>query len=180
MPEILSAAALPLLLLGAAIPLLISRRRAALFDAFLAGAREGLRTTVSLLPTLVLLLTAVSMLTASGVSALLARLLTPLGEALGVPAGLLPLFLVRPVSGSASGALLSDLFDTYGPDSFTGLCASVLLGSSDTLVYILAVYFAAAKVRRTRYAFPCAVAAAVFTLLLSCAVCRLLYGEGGL
>lgn len=181
MPEWLSGIAVPLLLCVTAVVLLARRRgKRDPFDAFLSGAKDGMRTAVGLLPTLVPLLSAVSMLRASGFCDRLAEWLAPFCTRLGIPAALLPLVLLRPVSGSGSNAMLLDLFEQFGADSFVGLCASVLLGSSDTLVYIIAVYFSAAQVRRTRHALPAAVLAAGFALLLSCFLCRLLFGEAGL
>ena len=112
------------------------------------------------------------MLSASGFPGLLSEWLAPVGEALGIPLPVLPLSLIRPFSGSGSVALLSDLFADYGPDSAAGLCASVLMGSSDTLVYVICLYFSSVGVRRTRYAFPVAIFVMVVCLLLSAAFSR--------
>lgn len=178
MIEWIAALAVPLLLCGMAVTILVcSRKRSDLFDEFLVGAREGMMTTVRLLPTLVALLTAVSMLRASGFLEWLAEVLTPYTARIGLPAELLPLILIRPVSGSGSNAMLIDLFEKYGADSFIGLCASVLLGSSDTLVYIIAVYFSAVGVRRTRHALLAATLTALLCLFLSILACRLFFGE---
>ncbi len=159
--------------------LLLIKRKKNLFDEFLLGAADGGRTAVRLLPTLVALMAGVSMLRASGVIDLLAEWLRPAALALGVPSEMLSLVLLRPVSGSASNALLLDIFESYGADSLVGLCASVLLGSSDTVFYIVAVYFSAVGVRRTRHTLPVALLVALVALLLSCAVCRLVFSEGG-
>lgn len=180
MLEFLSGLALPALLGGVALLLLFHRRRAsALFDEFLLGAKEGVGTSVRLLPTLVALMVGVSMLRASGFPALLSTWLSPVCARLGIPAEILPLVFLRPVSGSGSNAMLIDLFDAYGADSFAGLCASVLLGSSDTMIYVIAVYFSAVSVKRTRHALPAATLVAVLCLLLSCLVVRLVFGEEG-
>ncbi len=180
MLEFFSGLALPALLLGVALLLLCRRRQTAtLFDEFLLGAQEGVGTSVRLLPTLVALMVGVSMLRASGFTTLLSSWLAPLSERLGIPAEILPLVFLRPVSGSGSNAMLIDLFEAYGADSFAGLCASVLLGSSDTMIYVIAVYFSSVSVRRTRHALPAACLVAVLCLLLSCFVTRLVFGEEG-
>ena len=103
---------------------------------------------------------------------------------MGIPAELIPLLLTRPVSGSASTAAYASLLDRYGPDSFVCLCASVLMGSSDTLIYILSVYFSGTAitpgggVRKTRHAFPVAILVMLLCVYLSCAVTRLFFSEG--
>lgn len=147
-----------------------------LFGSFLRGARGGLECAVGLLPTLTALLVAVGMLNASGAVGLLGHLIAPLTSRVGIPEGLLPLLLTRPVSGSASTAVFSDLLARFGPDSFEAFCASVIMGSSDTLIYVLSVYFSSAGVRRTRYAFPVAFAVMIFSVLLACAVSRIFWG----
>ena len=143
-------------------------------DAFMTGAKEGMRSGIGLLPTLVLLLTAVSMFTASGAPALLAELLSPVLSRLGIPSELTPLLIVRPLSGSGSTALLSEIYETYGPDSFAAKCASVLTASSDTLVYVVAVYLSAAGVKRSRHTVPAALIVMVLGILLSCLLVRFL------
>lgn len=143
------------------------------FSAFTRGAAEGLKTAVGLLPTLCALLTAIAMLNASGAVDAAAYLLSPLFSQLGVPAELLPLLLTRPFSGSASTAAFTDLLNRVGADSFTGLCASVIFGSSDTLFYVITVYSSAAGFRRTRGAVPCGLAVMFFCIFFSCFLCRL-------
>lgn len=171
-----AALAVPVVVALAGAICLFGRKRN-YFDDFLSGAREGLETAVSLLPTLAALLAAVRMLAASGLLHDLSALIAPLAERIGLPGELLPLLLVRPFSGSGSTATYSTLLEEVGPDSFAGLCASVIFGSSDTLLYIAAVYFSAAGVRRTRHALPCALAVMLFSIFLACAVCRLFFGE---
>ncbi len=143
------------------------------FDAFLRGARQGLQTAVTLLPSLCALVVAVSILQASGASAFLSNLLAPAAEAIGIDSALLPLILTRPFSGSASMAVYSQLLEQSGPDSFCALCASVIMGSSDTVIYVLTVYFSSVQIRKTRYAFPCAFAVMLFCIFFSCFLCRL-------
>ena len=141
---------------------------------FLTGAKEGMTSGLSLLPTLALLLTAVTMFSASGATELLSCWLSPLLSRIGIPGELTSLILVRPLSGSGSTALLSDLYETYGPDSLVAHCASVLTASSDTAVYVVTVYMASTGVKRTRHALPAALLTMGIGVLLSCLLVRLL------
>lgn len=170
-----SSLSVPLVLCLFAVLLLATRKKDTL-SAFTTGAEQGLRTTVSLLPTLILLMVGISMFSASGLPERLAELLSPITEPLGIPGELLPLLLLRPVSGSGSTAMLTDLFDRYGADSLPGLCASILMGSSETLLYVFAVYFGSVGVRRTRHAFPTAFLVMMLCIFLSCAAGRRLAG----
>lgn len=172
--ETLPALLVPLLLGAVALPLASSKKD--FFAAFRAGAEEGLRTTVGLIPSLVLLLTALSMLSASGFVDVLGAWLSPVFEALGIPVEILPLALTRPFSGSAATASYAELIGRVGADSFPGLCASVLMGSSDTAVYVVSVYFSGAGVRKTRHAMPAALLTALFCLVLSALLCRVFFG----
>ena len=151
---------------------LLSRKD--LSGAFLTGAKGGLHSAIGLLPTLVILLTAVAMFSASGAPQLLGELLSPLLDRLGIPAELATLLLVRPFSGSGSTALLTEIYETYGPDSFPAKCASVLTASSDTLVYVIAVYLSAAGVKRSRHTVPAALAVMLLGIVLSCLLVRML------
>ena len=165
-----SAYAIPLTV-GAAALIMLSGKRA-WFEDFLEGAREGLRTAVRLCPTLCALMAAVGMLRASGATAAVSDWLAPFAEAIGLPSALLPLLLTRPLSGSAAMAGYASLLEEYGADSFVADCASVIMGSSDTAVYIITVYFSAAGVRKTRYALPLALFGMVFCIFFSCFLCR--------
>lgn len=172
MIERISAAVMPAVLLLCALPML-SRRRD-YFAVFTAGAREGLESAVRLLPAMTALSVGLSMLRASGAMEFLAERIAVPAAALGIPAELLPLILARPISGSASTAAFADLLAACGADSFPALCASVLMASSDTLIYIVSVYFSAVPaVRRTRYAVPAAAAVMLLCIFLSCAAARI-------
>ncbi len=173
MSEFISSLVIPLIVTGAGLIMLFGKR--SFFDSFIAGAQSGLRTAVGLLPTLAALVCAVTMLNASGAVSFVSALLSPFTSAIGLPEGILPLLLTRPVSGSASTAVFSSLLEEYGADSFEALCASVIMGSSDTLIYVITVYFSAAGVKKSRYAFPCAIAVMLFCVFLSCFVCRLFF-----
>ena len=147
---------IPLLLAGAALYALC--RRVDVFSALTTGAGEGLSVVLRILPPLVALLTAVYMLRASGALELLTELLTPVLTFLGIPPETVGLLLIRPVSGSGALAVGSDIMQTYGPDSTIGRTAAVMLGSTETTFYTVAVYYGAAGIRRTRHTIPAALA----------------------
>ncbi len=148
---------IPVLLAGAALYALC--RRVDVFSALTTGAGEGLSVVLRILPPLVALLTVVYMLRASGALELLTELLTPVLTFLGIPPETVGLLLIRPVSGSGALAVGSDIMQTYGPDSTIGRTAAVMLGSTETTFYTVAVYYGAAGIRRTRHTIPAALAA---------------------
>ena len=129
------------------------------YGGMLTGAQDGLRLMLSLTPTLVLMLTAVTMLRESGFFALLTPVFAPVFRLLGIPPEVAPLVLIRPLSGSAALAVGTDLMREYGVDSQIGRTAAVMLGSTETTFYTISVYFGAAGVKKTRYALPAALIA---------------------
>lgn len=150
-------------------------RRVDIFDAFLAGAKEGLHSLFGILPALVGLLAAISMFRASGGLFYLTKLLSPLMTLLGVPQELLPLALLRPISGSGSLAVVQDLLTEYGPDSLVGRIASVVMGSTETTFYTLAVYYGAVGVKKSRYTVPAALCADMTGLLAGVLICKIFF-----
>ena len=170
----LTALAVPLLLAGVA--LYAAARRVDVYGALLAGARDGVEVLLRIVPALVVLLPAVYMLRASGALDLLAGALAPALEALGVPPETVPLLLVRPVSGSAALGVGAELMEAHGPDSLVGRTAAVMLGSSETTFYTIAVYFGAAGVVRTRYAVPAALCADLAAFLAAAWAVRVVFG----
>lgn len=134
-------------------------RRVDVYDALVAGAGEGLGVLIKIVPALVGLLTAVYMLRASGALDLASQALAPVLTRLGIPPETVGLMLVRPVSGSAALGVGAELISTYGPDSLIGRTAAVMLGSTETTFYTIAVYFGAAGIVKTRYAVPAALCA---------------------
>lgn len=129
------------------------------YGALLEGGLEGLKLLLSIVPALVVLLTAVHMLRASGAVELLTKWLAPAARVVGIPAETLPLVLIRPISGSAALAVGADLMAVHGPDSLIGRTAAVMLGSTETTFYTISVYFGAADVKKTRYTVPAALIA---------------------
>ena len=145
-----------LLLLSCALAL---HRKENAYDRLLVGGAEGLRLLASILPALVLLLTAVNMLRASGAADILTSVLAPVFRVFGIPPETDMLVLIRPISGSAALAVGADLMARYGVDSQIGRTAAVMLGSTETTFYTISVYFGAAGIRKTRYTVPAALLA---------------------
>ena len=152
--------------MSAVVPVLIALitvvgclRKVDVYDSLICGARDGLGVMVRIIPAMVALLTAVHMLRASGALELAGEFLAPLLGRLGIPPETIALLLVRPVSGSAALGVGADLISTYGPDSPVGRTAAVMLGSTETTFYTVAVYFGAAGIGKTRYALPAALCA---------------------
>lgn len=153
--------------------LLFSKKN--LYESFICGAEAGLKTSVSLLPGLVLMCTAASLFFASGASEIVSRLLCPITDRLGIPSGILPFLAVRPISGSASNSVLAELYKNVGADSLEGFTASVIAGSSDTMFYIFSVYFSAAKVKNGRYAVIAGTVTMLAVIITACAVSRIFF-----
>lgn len=134
-------------------------RRVPLYDAFAEGAREGIDTARRVLPALLTMLCAIRAFSACGLMEKLAGLLSPLTAWAGLPRETLPLMLLKPLSGSASLAMLRDILAACGPDSRAGLAACVLYASSETVFYTCGLYLAAAGVKKSRHTVPCALLA---------------------
>ena len=159
----------------AAITLYGCVRRVDVYDALLTGAGQGLGTAVRVAPALIALLSAVYMLRASGFLELLARWLAPVLGAVGIPPETVPLLVVRPISGSAALGVGAELMKTYGPDSTVGRTAAVMLGSTETTFYTVAVYFGAAGVSKTRHTVPAALCGDLAGFIAAAAAVRLFF-----
>ena len=170
----LSSLVVPVLL--AAVAAVGLGKRVDVYSALTHGAEEGLTVLLRIIPALVGLLTAVSMFRASGAMEWLSTLCAPLLERLGIPPEATPLMLVRPVSGSGALAVGTDLMTTYGPDSYIGRVAAVMLGSTETTFYTIAVYFGAAGIIRTRHTIPAALTADLTGFVVSALTVRLFFG----
>lgn len=131
-------------------------RRVNVYEAFLEGVSEGLETAKRILPALLTMLCALRAFAACGLMDMLADVCAPLMQRMGIPRETLPLMLLRPLSGSASLAMLRQIFSAVGPDSRAGLVASVMMGSSETVFYTCGLYLGAAGVRSSRHIVPCA------------------------
>jgi spore maturation protein B len=172
--EIVSAWAVPLLLAG--IPLYALTRKVNVYRSFLDGARGGFETAVRIIPPLVAILVALGMLRASGAMDALARVLAPATGAIGIPASVLPMLLVRPLSGGGALGVVGDVLRSDGPDSYAGRLVSVMAGSTETTFYVLAVYFGAVGISRYRQALPAALLADLTGFAAALVVVRLVFG----
>ena len=163
----------PCLLLAAA--LLALRRKENAYDILLSGAADGLKMLITMIPALILLLTAVSMLRASGAVEMISTVFAPVFSFFGIPKETAMLVLVRPISGSAALAVGAELMQEYGTESLVGRTAAVMLGSTETTFYVISVYFGAAGVRKTRYAIPAALIADFTGFFMASLTSRLLW-----
>lgn len=163
---------LPCILLIAALLALGKRENA--YDILLGGAAEGMKLLASILPALILLLTAVSMLRASGAIEAISTFIAPVFRFAGIPPETAILILIRPISGSAALAVGADLMAQYGVDSLVGKTVAVMLGSTETTFYTISVYFGAAGIKKTRYAVPAALLADLTGFLMASLTVRLL------
>ena len=152
------------------------RRRVDVYGALTKGAEEGLTVLLHILPSLIGLLTAVYMFRASGAMEFLAALLSPALEKLGIPPETAPLLFIRPISGSGALAVGSEIMETYGADSYIGRVAAVMLGSSETTFYTIAIYYGSAGIVKTRYTIPAALCADLVMFWASALAVRLLMG----
>lgn len=163
--KIISAFAVPVMIVGIVIFGLF--RKVRVYDCFLEGAAEGLKCTFNIAAPLVGLVVAISMFRASGAVDLISRLLAPALKIIAMPAEVLPLALLRPVSGSGSIAIVSDIFKNCGPDSTAGNIASIMMGSTETTFYTLAVYFGAINMKKTRHTLKSALIGDAVGIIMS-------------
>lgn len=137
------------------------------YEAFVKGAKEGLKTVIDILPTLIGLLVGVGVLRASGLLALPGQLLGDIVETVGIPGDIIPLLIVKMFSSSAATGLLLDLFKEFGTDSYVGLLASILMSCTETIFYTMSVYFLAAKVTKTRWTLAGAMVSMIAGMIFS-------------
>lgn len=142
------------------------------YSGFVKGAKEALPLMASLLPYIIAMFIAVELFRNSGLSLLLCKWLSPLFNNIGIPSEVCELVLIRPFSSNAGYVLLKDIFSTYGVDSYIGKCASVIMGSSDTIFYVSSIYFASTKVRKTGLTIPIALLCNIFCCIIACFLCR--------
>ena len=145
------------------------------FGEFIEGATENLKTAVSILPALIALMTCVGMLRASGILGTLSSVLSPVTELIGFPSECVPLAILRPISGSGATAMYESILTEHSPDSFAGRVASVLLGSTETTFYTIAVYYGAAKIKKTRHTLAASLSADFTGFIFSVLAVRLFF-----
>lgn len=157
------------------IPVYAAYKKINTFDTFIVGAKNGVATTLNLVPYLVAMIVAIGMLRASGFFFLLTQLLNPLLTRIGMPADLLPLALIRPFSGSAANGIAAELIHHAGGNSIISKMAATIMGSTETTFYVIAVYFGAVGIKRSRHAIPTGLIADFTGVVVSILVCRLLF-----
>lgn len=151
-------------------------KRVPVFDVFLKGAKEGMQILYNIAPTIIGLVFAVDLLRSSGAIDAICNFIEPVADHLGFPKEIVPMVLLRPVSGSGSTALLTSLYEQCGPDSFAGRVASVLAGSSETTFYAIAMYFGCIKVKKIRHTLFAAIIADITAAVMSVLTVRLYFG----
>ena len=160
----------PILLIAVLVYGLV--KRVNVYDSFVLGAKKSFNLSLSIFPYLVAIFIMVNALHASGVDVWISKIFAPPFRLLGVPSEVVQLVLLRPFSGSGSLAILTDVYKTYGVDSYVGRCASVIMGSSETVFYVASVYFAETKVKRTGWAIPIALFCNLLGSVVACLLCK--------
>ena len=148
------------------------------FDCFIEGAKEGAQSALSILPSLIGLMTCVGVFKASGALDVFTYLLSPIAQGFHFPREVIPLGILRPISGSGALAVFNDILTTYGPDSYIGRVASVLEGSTETTVYTIAVYYGAIGITDTKHTLPAGLLADLAGFIMSAVTVRMLFGMG--
>lgn len=146
-----------------------------IFDAFLEGAKEGISTSLDILPSLICLMTCIGMFKSVGGFGILASFVQPLTDFFGFPSECAPLIFIRPMSGSGALSVYNNIVSQYGADSFIGRVASVMMGSTETTFYTVAVYFGAVKIKNSRYAIPAALVGDMTGWIASVIAVRMLF-----
>lgn len=164
-----------LLLFVVGIPVYGACKKVQVFDVFVEGAKQGFETSLSILPYLIAMLVAIGMLRASGFFELTGVILAPVLSAIGMPSELLPLALIRPFSGSASTGIMAELIHNHGGNSFIAKTAATMMGSTETTFYVIAVYFGAVGIKKTRYAIPAGLLADLAGIAVAVLVCKLVF-----
>ncbi len=166
-----------------AIPLMIAvflawgfAKKVRVYEVFVEGAKDGFTTAVRIIPYLVAMLFAIGIFRASGAMDVLVSLVAPITNLVGMPADTLPMAFMRPLSGSGSLGIMTELMKAHGPDSFIGILASTMYGSSETTFYVLAVYFGSVGIKNTRHAVPVGLLADLAGMLAAVLICRILFG----
>ena len=164
---------IPLLLVG--FPLYGLYRRVPVYESFVEGGKEGFQVAIRIIPYLVAILFAIAMFRASGAMDYLVKVLNPVLGLIGFPAEVLPMAIIRPLTGSGSAALVVDMIEQYGEDSIFVKMAAVMFGSTETTFYVIAVYFGAVGIKKTRHALHAGLTADLAAMLIAVWLVRLLY-----
>jgi len=170
-----------------AIPLIILTiaglgylRGVKVYESFVEGAKEGFNIAIMIIPYLVAILFAIGLFDKGGAMKVFAFIFKPITSLIGMPPAILPLAIIRPLTGAGARGIMLNIFDEFGPDSIQGLIASALQGSTETTFYVLAVYFGSIGVKRTRYAVPACLTGDIVGIVASVIICNLWFGPQGL
>lgn len=169
----ISIIAMPLVIL-----IIVSRglkERISVFDVFLKGARDGIEITIKIFPTLVGLFVAIGLLRSSGILDFITKLISPILIMFQFPGEIVPLALLRPISGSASMAVATDIMAQNGVDSFVGVVASVIMGATETTLYTIAVYSSSVRIKNTRKILIASLLADLTGVIVSIVICKLIF-----
>ena len=169
----ISLYAIPVILL--LIPLYGYFKKVKVYEAFVEGAKEGFTTSIKIIPFLVGMLFAIGIFRASGAMDVLVSVIAPVTSLIGMPAEVLPMGLMRSLSGGGAEGMMVELFNTHGPDSQIGRMASIAMGSTETTMYVLAVYFGAVKIRQVRYAVPVGLTVDLISLIVAVIITNLVF-----
>lgn len=172
--SLISAWAIPVIIVF--IPLYAAYKKIPVYETFTDGAKEGFDTAIRIIPHLVGMMVAISVFRASGAMDLIIGLFRPFLDRFGIPGEVLPLGILRPITGAGSLAYTTDLIKEFGPDSMIGRIASTIQGSTDTTLYVLTVYFGAVGIRKTGYALKVGLISDAVGFLAAVAVCFLVFG----
>lgn len=172
--NLISTWAIPVII--AFIPVYAYFRKVPVYESFVDGAKEGFGTAISIIPSLVAMMVAISVFRASGALDFFIGLIAPLFQWMGVPPEVLPLGILRPLTGTGSLAFTTDLIQTHGPDSMIGRIASTIQGSTDTTLYVLTVYFGAVGIRNGRYALKVGLFSDIVGFVAAIMICLLVFG----
>jgi spore maturation protein B len=159
----------------AAVPVYGIIKKVKVYESFVEGAKGGFQMAIRIIPYLVAILVAIGMLRGAGAIDLLAKWLGPVLRHVGFPVEILPLAIMRPLSGSGSLGIVTELIKTHGPDSFIGRLAASAYGSTETTFYVLAVYFGAVGIKKTRHAVISGLTADIVSLIAVIVLCRLMF-----
>lgn len=146
-----------------------------IYELFVEGAAEGFKTAVKIMPYLIAIFLAIGIFKDSGALDLFTKILSPMTNALGIPKEVLPLAIMRPVSGSGALGIVKDLVHTYGPDSFIGRVSSTMMGSAETIFYTMAVYFGAVSIKNGRHTLLAALISHLAAVMASVMICKIYF-----
>jgi spore maturation protein B len=172
--SLISAWAIPIMIVF--IPLYAAYRKVPVYESFVEGAKDGFDTSIKIIPHLVGMMVAISIFRASGALDMLIEWMRPFFTRIGVPTEVLPLAILRPITGAGSLAFTTDLIEQFGPDSMIGRISSTVQGSTDTTLYVITVYFGAIGIRKAGYALKVGLISDLVGFVASIVICFLVFG----